>query len=752
MFLALIAVPFLVAAVTFTDEIPIRAGEAAARTVIATDPVVLVDEVATERARLTAEESVLPILVPDTEAQANTVAQVRAVFDAVEAVRQPVAVPQATPSDAPAEPDGDPAPAPSPSATVPSAAQQRAALAAQITLLDAVAIGDLVALSDADLVRVETETVAIAQQLARQEVTAEGLTSLLDTQLRTEIAVRSFPGDTAVTVVEPLIREVLQPTMVVDPDATRAARERASTSQPDIVRSWAAGDIIVEEGEIVDALEVVALAQLGLEGSDPARTLFAAMLAMSLVVIIVAVYLRRMQPAAWSSARRVLALSTIMTGFAVLAAGVSLLVESSGVSWWYATPGAALAMLAAILVAPVAGVLMVLPAVTILLLLAPGQAAPAVYMVAICLTSVPLVNKLASRHDLRAATLRCVVIFPAIALAVSLAMGGEGEKLLTAGLAGLANGLATMLLVQGALPALEAAFRLPSVTALLDLADRNHPLLREVEQKALGTYNHSVMVAALVERACRAIGADPLLGQVAALYHDVGKIKRPHFFIENQQGIANPHDDLPPHISAKILHDHLSDGVVMAKEHRLPGEVIDAIGSHHGTMVVGFFHSRAKQLAEDRGETVDESVFRYPGARPRSKEAAILFICDSCEATTRAAAMRKGTLSRQEIEETVDWLIDERMKDHQFDEAELSFREFQLVRDAVVEALVGIYHPRIMYPKGEDRSGAAAAPAVTPEPARPPMTVTEDGPVDLDHAEVREAIRAAEEAATRKPA
>jgi cyclic-di-AMP phosphodiesterase PgpH len=229
------------------------------------------------------------------------------------------------------------------------------------------------------------------------------------------------------------------------------------------------------------------------------------------------------------------------------------------------------------------------------------------------------------------------------------------------------------------------------------------------------------MVASLTERACRAVGADPLLGSVAALYHDIGKVRQPHFFIENQQGIANPHDELEPIVSARIIQTHVVDGVEMATEHRLPPEVVACIGSHHGTMVVTYFYDKAVKAAGGDESAVDESEFRYHGHKPRSKEAALLLLADCCEATTRAMAMSRGTLPREDIEVTVDRLLQERIDDHQFEESDLTFRELMVARDTIVESLVGIYHPRIAYPDGRatDEQPTVPEPPSLPEPATP---------------------------------
>jgi cyclic-di-AMP phosphodiesterase PgpH len=267
----------------------------------------------------------------------------------------------------------------------------------------------------------------------------------------------------------------------------------------------------------------------------------------------------------------------------------------------------------------------------------------------------------------------------------------------------LLNGVLSTVGVHETRQLLGSLFRPPAAMPLNDLADRDHPLLRELEQEALGTYIHSVMVATLAERACRAIGANPLLGTVAALYHDIGKLRRPRFFIENQQELANPHDDLEPAASAVIIRDHVIDGVELATQHHFPPEVVDCIRSHHGTMLVGYFHEQAVRAAGGDPGAVDEQRFRHEGTRPRTREAAVLMLADCSEATTRAMAMSRGTLSREEIEATVDRLLQERIDDHQLVEVDLPSHELQVARDTIVESLVGIHHPRIAYPERSER-------------------------------------------------
>jgi cyclic-di-AMP phosphodiesterase PgpH len=684
--IAVVVVPVVIALGTLADEAPIREGEPAPRTVTADDPIRVVDQAATDNARRVASESVEAVQVFDPEAPAAVVANIRSFFDVVQAAREPV------PSSRPAE-EGEPAPAP----TTPSPTQQLETIREDVMILSDEALRALVALSDDELEAVESDTLQIARELARLRITEEDLEETLDRQLPLELSLRSFPGDIGEQVVRPLIEASMVPTVTIDLERTAQAREEAAAEVEEVASQWRRGEAIVREGEVVSELQMRALERAGLVGTDATLALVRSLAAMVFIVLVVGVYLKQMQPHVWRSGRKVLLLAVLTISYAVLVVGVGFVTDVASVGWWFAVPAGAFAMLTAILVAPVVGIATMLPAVVLVMLVAPQITALAVFAAGAVLVSVPLVTRIASRGDLRSATLRAGIAFPVVAAVCALVFGPR-DQVLVAAVAGLVGGVLTAMIVQGLLPFLETIFRLPTVTALLDLADRNHPLLRELERKALGSYNHSVMVASLVERACREIGANALLGSVAALYHDIGKVRQPHFFVENQQGIANPHDDLEPEISAVIIQNHVVDGVEMAREYRLPPEVVAAIGSHHGTMLVTYFYRQALDRVGGDPDRVDVDHFRYKGSKPRSKEAAVLLMADCCEATTRSMAMSRGTLSRDEIQNTVDHLIQERIDDGQFDESDLAFAEMSRVRDSIVEALVGIYHPRIAYP------------------------------------------------------
>jgi putative nucleotidyltransferase with HDIG domain len=683
---AVAGIPALVAVGTLADEAPVRLDEPAPRTISADEPIRVVDRAATEEARERAAQSAEAVQVFDDEVPGLVLGRIREFFGVVRDARRPV------PSSRQVEP-GEPAPAP----TTPPPSDQLAAITEDVKFVSDDGLRELIALSDSQLAQVESETLQVAREIARLRIQEDELAATLERQIPLELSLRTFPGQLAENVVGPLVEQSMEATVTVDPQRTQDARDEAAAEVDEIAETWRVGETIVREGEIVTELQMRALEQVGLTGLDASMALLRSLVAMIAVTAVVAIYLRQMQPKVWRSGRKVLLLAVLTTAYTVIIVGIGFVTDVASVGWWFAVPAGAFAMLTAILVAPVVGIATMLPAVVLVELVAPAETALAVFAAGAVLVSVPLVTTIASRGDLRSATLRTAVAYPALAATLALVFGPR-DQVVVAAVAGLVNGVLTAMLVQGLLPFLESSFRLPTVTALLDLADRNHPLLRELEQKALGSYNHSVMVASLVERACREIGANALLGSVAALYHDIGKVRQPHFFIENQQGIPNPHDDLEPEISAVIIQNHVVDGVEMAREHRLPPEVVAAIGSHHGTMLVTYFYRQALDRVGGDPDQVDVDHFRYKGTKPRSKEAAVLLMADCCEATTRSMAMERGTLSRDEIESTVDHLIQARIDDGQFDQCDLAFAEMSRVRDSIVEALVGIYHPRIAYP------------------------------------------------------
>ncbi|MBM3268833.1 MAG: HDIG domain-containing protein [Candidatus Sericytochromatia bacterium] len=303
------------------------------------------------------------------------------------------------------------------------------------------------------------------------------------------------------------------------------------------------------------------------------------------------------------------------------------------------------------------------------------------------------VRRIRERWDVGKAGIRA-----GLAMALGMALAGPlvGTWELEAwvrnlGLAALSGPIAAVL-VMGVLPYLERLTGITTAFTLLELANPAQELLRHLLLKAPGTYHHSILVGNLGEAAAEAIGADPLLVRVGAYYHDIGKTKRPYFFIENQQGMGNQHDNISPRLSSLVITAHVKEGIELARQYRLPQQVADFIPMHHGCSLVAYFYHKATQ--SEGVEEVEEEHYRYPGPRPNTKETAIVMLADGIEATTR-------TLTRpmpEQIEATVRRIINKRLGEGELSEAPLTLQEIEKIIQAFLRVLLGLYHQRIEYP------------------------------------------------------
>ncbi len=262
-----------------------------------------------------------------------------------------------------------------------------------------------------------------------------------------------------------------------------------------------------------------------------------------------------------------------------------------------------------------------------------------------------------------------------------------GYYILTAIFSGIGSAVLTM----GLLPFFETSFGILSTMKLIELSNPNHPLLRKILMEAPGTYHHSVMVANLADAACEAIGANGLLARVGCYYHDIGKTKRPNFFIENQMHRDNPHDRLPPDKSANIIISHVTDGSAILKKYNMPKEIINIAEQHHGTTLLKFFYHKALQDGKD----VNEEEYRYSGPKPQTKESAIIGIADSVEAAVRSLSQP----TPETIESLVKKIVADRLQDGQLNECDLTLKELETVSHSFCETLKGIFHSRIEYPE-----------------------------------------------------
>ena len=288
--------------------------------------------------------------------------------------------------------------------------------------------------------------------------------------------------------------------------------------------------------------------------------------------------------------------------------------------------------------------------------------------------------------------------------------------------AGVVTGIGSVVITMGGAYVLGAAFGVATRIQLMELAQLSHPLLRELQEKAPGTFHHSVIVGNLAERAADLTGADSLLVRVGCYFHDIGKIAKPGYYIENQMGSENPHDRLAPSESAKMVSEHVRAGLRVTGKYRVPASVRAFIPEHHGTRLVTYFYRKA--AIED--PQVDPEKFRYPGPKPQSKETAMVMLADSVEAVVRSSKDR----SHERIDELVDGVIRERFNEGQLDESDLTMRDLKTIAESFKATLRGIYHERIEYPaptKGEALAAGSGVGVAFLKPPSDPMEVPPAG-------------------------
>lgn len=297
--------------------------------------------------------------------------------------------------------------------------------------------------------------------------------------------------------------------------------------------------------------------------------------------------------------------------------------------------------------------------------------------------------------------------------------GSDWHQITLESMAAVGAGLVTAVFVSGCLPLLEQGFRITTEISLLEMADLNHPLLRRLSMEAPGTYHHSLAVANLAEACAEKTGANPSLCRVSAYFHDVGKLVKPEYFAENMPAGGNPHDDLTPTMSALVILSHVKEGVDLALRSKLNPRIIDAISQHHGTTLVEYFYQRARRQERDaraggslmnvRPEdipAVSEESFRYPGPKPRTIEAVILGLADAAESASRS--LERPTLQR--IDDLVHDILQDRITDGQYDEADVTLAQLQEIAATLVSSLGSMLHSRITY-RRRDEAATPVSPA-----------------------------------------
>ena len=406
--------------------------------------------------------------------------------------------------------------------------------------------------------------------------------------------------------VSKLVARSLQPSEFEDVAATNEKIAEARAAVPLQIANFQEGETIVLAGELIGPLEEDAIAQvLGRQSSAPERWSIAPVVAAT--VALIALYLRRNRPLVWEEPKKVALFGILVSMAALLALGVGAFDEpDSAIAFVF--PGVAFGFLAGLLFDTRLALLMSLP-VAVAMAITTGSLPVTLYSAAAVIAPLPFISDVSSQRVLRTAVAYTAVIMVPVALAMAF-LFLDRELLIQSGSFALIGGILGGIVGLGILPFFGNLFGITTMLTLLDLTDRNHPALRLLEEKAPGTFNHSILVGTLASRAARAIGAKPLLAEALAYYHDLGKTEHPQLFIENQFGASNPHRWLPPEESAAHIRAHVTDGVSLAREYRLPPEIIEGIRQHHGTSLMRYFYNKAVQ---EQGTDIVSADYRHVG-------------------------------------------------------------------------------------------------------------------------------------------
>lgn len=503
-----------------------------------------------------------------------------------------------------------------------------------------------------------------------------------------------------------VLQQLLRPSLTFNQQETEQRRQQAFDEVAPVLFQVKKGEMIVREGERVTAAQIAKLRALREIGRDNRTMQTAAGLILCILVFYTVAHrfvrtnIRKYNP----DIRDLLFLASTTLIFFVLVK-VSLVISTGlastagfidTTSYYYAIPFAMGAMLVRIVLNSETALIFSVSISWLAGILFGNSLFIALYVLASSLVGAHGVGHCKERSNLYRAGIWVALVNAGMLLGIHLLAGKPidmqlGYKIVL----GLFGGLLSAVVVNGIIPLVESLFKYTTDIKLLELANMNSPILRELMVQAPGTYHHSMIVGSLVEAAAEEIGANPLLSRVAAYYHDIGKVRKPLYFIENAGGQRNKHDKLAPSMSALILTSHVKDGVELARERKLGSPIVDIIQQHHGTALIKFFYEKAKTQADPEMEQIDERDYRYHGPKPQTREAALIMLADAVEAASRT--LSDPTSAR--IQGMVKKLINNIFIDGQLDECDLTLKDMHLIARSFNRILGGIFHNRIDYPE-----------------------------------------------------
>jgi putative nucleotidyltransferase with HDIG domain len=549
-----------------------------------------------------------------------------------------------------------------------------------------------------DLQQMQVTSLSLIPGLMQKPITEETLDNVFD-QASKQIDQLEFSLQ-AREIMKIVVINAIKPNLVFNKEATDKAIKEAMDAVKPVQKTVKAGEKIVREGERVTAEQISTLEQLGIQRSKSyPLTLVGSAIFVLLTFWLTIEFIRRYYKKIYENHMLMLLIGLIFILMLSITRFITLIkigdLPDINALIGYMTPVAAGSMLVAILLDNrLAYFFTMIMALYVGLLTEGNQLFYAITAFVGGTVGIFQVHRLNQTSDLARSGFYIALANIISILTLSLIGGNVTLNLILVGMViGAVNGILSAVLMIGALPYLESAFSITSMIKLLELSNPNNELLKRLLMEAPGTYHHSLMVGNLAEASAEPIGANPLLVRVGAYYHDIGKIKRPEYFVENQRGLDNPHEKIAPALSALIITSHVREGVELAREAHLPQDITDFIEQHHGTSLAKYFYSRA--LEEDREGTLNEESFRYEGPKPQSKEVALVMLADSVEAGVRSLQ----DPNPEKIKNMVRRIIQDKLNDGQLEACDLTFKDLDVIANYFCTSLEGLYHKRIEYPE-----------------------------------------------------
>lgn len=495
-------------------------------------------------------------------------------------------------------------------------------------------------------------------------------------------------------LAEKFISAAIAPNYLPDEEETERLRKEAENSVNPVIISKKKNEVVIREGEVVSREDALILESLGiLKRALNIPQLISLIFLTGLIQLSIFIYIRLFSKKNYFDIKRLLLAVALFTLYNVFS---RVLI---GTPYETLAPLALPVIVGNIMLGPTATVPLIFSSLSVSFVYPQVSIPLLLVLLGGGISALFLTLNISQHRQLLTTGIYLSLIMGVLGTLTSLYFNFTFQDAIRFAAGSLINGFLATVLALGLLPFLESAFHITTAIRLLEIATPNHALLKELMTNAPGTYNHSIMTANLAEAAAEEVGANSLLVRAASYFHDVGKLKRPMFFSENQASTSNPHDKTNPSLSRLVISSHVKDGKEIARMNKLPQEIVDIIEQHHGTSLMKYFYNKAVEESEKEKEIKEES-FRYGGNKPTTKEAAIVMLADSVEAASRTLSKR----TPERMEQLVRSIVKEKLYDGQLDKSNLNLQELEVITQSFTRVLVSLYHERVKYPENIEKN------------------------------------------------